>query len=408
MKPTQVLHNLFEVVPLAVRGQPVCLSLAFPTATLAAKPGFPAAALPQSGRLASGRGLTAELSRTSALGEAAELVSCCAWGNEELVMARDTMLGPAALAPEALNGFSAAQIGCRHDWNTCYRDFDWRPTERDLDCPMEWLRVEHALGGADAFVPADFVFIGRKQAGDEQAVAIGDSNGCASGIDDDAARVAALLELCERDAAARWWYGRRRRPILDPVSIDGGTGFVDWLRDRERRFFLFDITSDIPVPVVAAVSAEADGSDVVMGFAANSSLRQAALLALTEMVQMEFSLETVRAFGGDAGQWAEWRARVTLATPPLDVVSCRERAIILDNDRPGTLGYLLEACGRAGIPLWFAKMTRDIIGVPAWRAISPALCHTKPRFALPRLMEPDRRDLAPVARNPEAQVPLLI
>ena len=46
------------------------------------------------------------------------------------------------------------------------------------------------------------------------AVAIGDSNGCASGATLEEAKTAAILELIEWDATARWWYGRSPRPVI--------------------------------------------------------------------------------------------------------------------------------------------------------------------------------------------------
>ena len=68
----------------------------------------------------------------------------------------------------------------------------------------------------------------------------------------------------------------------------------------------------------------------------------------------------------------------------------------------------VEACRSAGIGLWFADLTRGAVGVPAVRAISPDLCHIKPRFARPRLLQADAGDLGPVQPGPQDQVPLLI
>src|SRR5688500_10311657 len=127
--------DLFEVVSLPVGDAPLSLAVALPGPALMRMPGFPQAALPQSGRVASGRGLTAERCRASAFGEAVELVSCCAWGSEALVTARDRELGPAALSPRVLNGFSQGQMDGRATWNSRYAGFDWRPPPRDPERP---------------------------------------------------------------------------------------------------------------------------------------------------------------------------------------------------------------------------------------------------------------------------------
>jgi ribosomal protein S12 methylthiotransferase accessory factor len=352
-------------------------------------PGFPRAALPESGRVASGRGLTIEASRRSCLGEAVELASCCDWGDRELVRASADELGLAALSPATLNGFTAEQLRGREDWNTLRAGFDWRPPAIDAITRLDWIAVEDAYGGPVRFAPADFVMIGRQEPGDEAAVAIGDSNGCAAGSNAEAAKVAAVLELIERDATGRWWYGCRRRSPLEIGSIAGTDAMRDWLADRERRTWLFDITSDIAVPVLAAASAESNGEDVALGFAARFDGHSAAIAALTEMLQMEVSIFSARAFNLRTGPVATWRSSVRMCLPPLDAsekVSPKRPAWPATCDG---LSQMLELCHRKEIDLWFADMTRPTIGAPVFRALSMTLCHFKPRFARPRLTEPN-------------------
>lgn len=403
----RALDQLFDILDLPGGGGPVRLAIAMPRAALVRLPGFPQVALPDSGRVATGRGLDEAGSRASALGEAAELVSCSAWGNETLVTARAGDIGPAAVPPEMLNGFSDSQLASRASWNDRNRDFDWRPPPCGPAAEIDWLEVEDAHGGPPAYVPADFAFIGRKAAGDERAVASGDSNGCACGASAESARLAATLELIERDAAARWWYGRRQRPVLDLAILDDTSGLVSWLYARRRRTWLFDITTDLGVPVAAAASSERDGSDVALGFAAKPDIREAALAAMTEMVQTELPLAAARKLGADAADWTQWRQTVTMAWPPLDPVGApRAGGPLRLPSIPPSLDALVDACARAGVRLWFADMTRDALGVPAFRALSAELCHIKPRLARKRLLGPDRHDLGPVVSAPETQIPL--
>jgi ribosomal protein S12 methylthiotransferase accessory factor len=402
---------LFDVVPLPGDGGPAHFAIALPGAALRSMPGFPAAASPESGRVANGRGLDAEQCRKSCLGEAAELVSCTAWGDEPLVTASLAEMGPAGLSPRALNGFTQGQLRRRDDWNCSPHEFDWRPRPLDAGAAIAWLRVEDAFAGEARYVPADFAFIGRRQPGDEAAVAIGDSNGCAAGEDADAARLAAVLELVERDATARWWYGRRRRRTIDPAEIEGVVALTAWLAQRSRRAWLFDITTDLDVPVIAAVSAEPDGRDVALGFAAKLDVKAASVAALTEMLQMEISLLAASALGGAAPSWACWRAAVDMATPPLDAAlglppqpleASHPAARPVPSGQSAQLTAVLQACARADVDLWFADMTRPFIGVRVFRALSTKLCHYKPRFARPRLLAADGRDLAAVAQTAAA------
>ena len=116
----QRLARLFQVFELPTGDLPVHLAMAMPDEALTRLAGFPAAALPSSGRIASGRGRTAEMCAASALGEAVELVSCCAWGDEAVIEATEADLGPAALRPEDLNGFTEEQIGERRWFQSIY------------------------------------------------------------------------------------------------------------------------------------------------------------------------------------------------------------------------------------------------------------------------------------------------
>ena len=418
---------LFEVVDLPHAGGPVPCAVALPGDQLRALPGFPQAATPEAGRLASGRGLSVAAARRSALGEAAELASACAWGDEAVVTATIAAIGPAAIAPAALTGFSARQLGSREAWNSRHGGFDWRPPAFDEAREIGWIEVADAFGGPSAFAPADAVLIGRREAGDADAVAIGDSSGCAAGETVEAATLAAVLELVERDATGRWWYGGRRRPPVAPDAAELPAGLAGFLTERERRTVVFDITTDLGIPVVAAVSAEAGGADVALGFAARLDAPAAACAAATEMLQMEVALEAARELGREAADWWTWR-RVTMALPPLDAAD-RVPAAKLAEEGVGNapladrrrgdsrstkgragdgLGAVLAALDRAAIPLWTVDLTRPAIGVPVVRALSTALCHAKPRFARPRLGAPDPRDVERVAVGRERRVPLLV
>jgi ribosomal protein S12 methylthiotransferase accessory factor len=309
-----------------------------------------------------------------------------------------------------LNGFSPDQLRRRAAWNRRYAGFDWRPPARNEALPLDWAAVDDAYGGARAFAPADFVFIGRREAKDRGAVAIGDSNGCAAGPDVETAKLSAVLELIERDATGRWWYGRRRRAPIDPADVEGISVFTRWLSERERQTLLFDITTDLDIPVMAAASSEPDGREVALGFAARLDANAAAISALTEMVQMEASLAASRALGDMAGSWAYWRRRVTMRTPPLDAAKAstqeRLRGRLSNEASFGGLSPVLNACARAGVDLWFADMTRAAIVVPVFRALSTTLCHYKPRFARKRLCAAEARVLPPAA-GPRLREPWL-
>lgn len=390
------LAAFFEQIEVKPDGCPAFFAIALPLARLTAQwPNFPVAATPQGGRMANGRGLTQAACAASCLGEAAELSSCCAWGDEKFVRASAVELGADALSPDRLLGLTSAQFSAREAWNERLGAFDWRPVQSAPDAPLDWLQVQAAHTGETRFAPADAILIGRREAGDTQAVAIADSNGCASAEDLEVAKASAVQELIERDALARWWYGRRARHVVDISDIRGGTLLVAYLLKRTRISRLFDITTDLGIPAFAAVSAEPDGSDVAIGSSASLDADKAALSALLEMLQMEISLEIARQAGSEAATWDTWRRAVSMATPPLSLAAAQTPLPRSSKSKQGSadpLSLYLDACSTAQVSLYYCDMTRSQLGIPTVRALSPDLCHFKPRFARTRLLARDPRD----------------
>lgn len=376
---------------------PVWACMAMPTDKVETDwPNFPAAAKPTSGRVANGQGLTEAECVTSCLGEFAELASCCDWGDEAIVPATQRQLGSQALAAAACPGLSAVQYAERDTWNHDWRAVDWRPPLPDIEKPLDWLQFDDLISGACTFIPADVALIGRREAGDEAALMISDSNGCACGPDIDSAALAAILELIERDALGRWWYGRRSRPLVDLTNIDGDGALFDHLRQRDRSTQIIDITTDLGIPTFVAVSCEPDGRDVVHGHAAGFDSEATVQSAMLEMLQMEISLEVARVVGEAAGVWHVWRGAVDMAVAPLS--SGGPPAEPTRFPQPITtaadgIAHCVDACRSAGVSLSLIDRTRPEIGVPAVRAVSTDLCHYKPRFARSRLLAPDTRDL---------------
>jgi ribosomal protein S12 methylthiotransferase accessory factor len=124
------------------------------------------------------------------------------------------------------------------------------------------------------------------------------STGCAAGQTYTDACLGGLLELVERDAAALWWEaGRPARPLpLEALAAGGVVALLHALRRsmRSRRTFMLDITSDIGVPVVAAVSVDARNRGFACGLGAAVGFADAAKAALLELCQLELAQHVVR------------------------------------------------------------------------------------------------------------------
>ena len=110
------------------------------------------------------------------------------------------------------------------------------------------------------------------------------STGCAAGQTVAAAASRAALELVERDALALWWRGGRRgRPIAeDSAAGRAGAELLAQMRQgkADRQSWVLDITTDLDIPAVVAVSTRPDGFGCALGFAARLSLSAAVRAAI--------------------------------------------------------------------------------------------------------------------------------
>src|SRR5262245_22880939 len=222
-----------------------------------------------------GSGLTFEEALASCLGECVERLSQIEHVGD-IVERRS--LHDADAVPPALRELMARQLDAS-----------------GIDCgsSLEWL-AGCALGsGERRLVPADWV-LRRAHPGPlfDRATAL--STGAAAGRTFADAAVRGLLELVERDAAAQWWIaGCRGRPFaLEELAGEAFSARVRELRRgcRQRSTWLLDITSELGIPVAAAVSVARDGRSFACGIAARTAMEAAAQAAVLELCQAELGV----------------------------------------------------------------------------------------------------------------------
>lgn len=376
-------------------------------------PSFPKAARPESGRAAGGRGLDYESCMRSGLGEAIELSSCCAWGDEALSVATPEELGHEAIPPGPLLGFSQSQIAHRTNWNSSkLGQFDWQPPEANPRRPIAWMEGWDAVSGDLRLVPADYVLIGRRSRGDPHSTGVANTSGCAAAETAENAELRALLELIERDAVGRWWYGSRRRPVVSIEVLKNQVSLHAFIRKRERQTRLIDVTTDLNIPAIAAVSWEKDGQNVAMGFGARLTYQEAAMHAVVELLQTEIGL-IQRELSGEAYIF-DWKSSISANDISFDetvTTNCFDTS--LTNSVETQRDRCLESLGNADCTVTFVDQSRPEFEVPVVRAIVPELCNDKPRWGRQRLLAPDARDLGPkpigsVDGTPPNTFPLLV
>ncbi|MEM6676714.1 MAG: TOMM precursor leader peptide-binding protein [Pseudomonadota bacterium] len=240
---------------------------------------------------ASGKGITAAQSRISCLAEALERYSCAFTGSEPRQIARLSDLGDAGIHPDALLGFSDAQYDARATLNRQNANVHFIPERFREDARVEWTPVWSLTKEETRWIPTRHAFYEyrAREVPEDHAFCHGDSNGCAAGATVAEATLQGVLELVERDAVALWWYNRLTRP---GISFDGiNDAFTDRMQAayerRGRVLHMLDVTSDVGIPVVIAVTANKErGDGILMGFGAHFDPGIAAERALTELNQI--------------------------------------------------------------------------------------------------------------------------
>jgi YcaO-like protein with predicted kinase domain len=169
----------------------------------------------------------------------------------------------------------------------------WSVDER----PITWLEGKWLDSGQAALVPLDVVRIGTPPA--DLAAVSQSTNGLAAGPTPEHALLHGLLELIERDAVCLWGFRRDAAALasaIDPAALCDPVvdELTARLHDRGFRLNLFDLTTDIGVPVVYAVIAEAEGAsrhfDAATGAGCHPVAAIAARRAIVEAAQTRISV----------------------------------------------------------------------------------------------------------------------
>jgi bacteriocin biosynthesis cyclodehydratase domain-containing protein len=371
--------------------------------------------------MSSGKGVSDVQARASGLCEGLERYSGVFRGDEPRRRARLRDLAEAALQPNDCMLFSEWQYRERDAWNARKSTYNYVPRKFDPEAEIEWTPVWSLTRQASRYLPTSFCYFNYPFT-DQEAFCIACSNGNAAGNTLEEAILQGFFELVERDSVALWWYSRVRRPGVDLDSFADPylVSLRDFLRRRHREMWAIDLTSDLNVPVFAAVCRSILGPEerIVLGFGAHLDAHIALLRAVTEMNQMLSSLlqepdrEVLSEHVTDR-ETVEWLRTATVANQPYlladDAVPPR-KASDYERSWSDDVTQDVRACQalveRRGMEMLVLDQTRAEIGLPVVKVIVPGLRHFWARFAPGRLYDvPVRlgwlaRPLAEIELNP--------
>jgi ribosomal protein S12 methylthiotransferase accessory factor len=330
----------------------------------------------------SGVGLSLQEAFQSCIGEGVEYLSQLQTAEDVVLSASSdpvSALGPRA--KEFVAAFSAYKV---------------RP-----EAELSWCRARRLIDGSEVLLPADLCFR-RPPAQQQVRPPFPLSTGSAAGTSWEAAALHGLLELIERDAASLWWRGGARGRSI-PASHEAqvtAQALLSQLRqgNSARRSWLLDVTSDIGVPCVVALSCKADGFGVAFGMSARPTLAAAARSAIKEMCQIEMAYEIVEAKCRERGEAAlnardrVHRCRATEINadrcPLLQPLSEEARHFVIDASAAGdVLRLIVERLEQFGVECFCLDLTRARFAVPAARIFTAGMQLEPSEIVTPRLAD---------------------
>jgi ribosomal protein S12 methylthiotransferase accessory factor len=253
----------------------------------------------------------------------------------------------------------------------------------EADRPMAWVPSRRLADGARMWFPLDICY--RRHVTEQDfKPPLKLSSGCAAGVTREEATLRALLELIERDAVALWWRGGRRGRAVAPGS-EAASGAAELLAQARqghghRTSWLLDITTDVEIPVIAAISTGSDGYGFAVGFGARLTVADAARAAVFELCQVELGLHVVAAKRRESGDEAMNESdRRQLRRGTFDTRKC---ALLQpqtgDFAEPSTapassLQHVLDRLQARDIAVYAIDLTRPQFLVPVVRVLAPGL-----------------------------------
>ena len=354
----------------------------------------------------SGKGMTDAQARASGLCEALERYSGNFYGDEIRKRASYRRLGGSAVHPNECMLFSEEQYRRRQQWNAQCSGFQLVPDPLDEEAEIEWTPVWSLTAQEFKYLPTGYCYYGYPGFQEGAYYCWADSNGNAAGNTLEEAILQGFLELVERDSVCLWWYNQLQRPAVDLDSFD--EPYIQDFRKRYRKInrdiWVLDLTSDLGIPVFAAVTRRTDKAEeeIMLGFGAHFDPRIGILRALTELNQLAAAAaardgrdeHSDEYFSDERWEYQQhWMQTATLANQPYLVPNAttpRARSdyeALWSEDLRDDILRCQDVVTQRGMEMLVLDQTRPDIGLPVVKVIVPGLRHFWRRLGPGRLYD---------------------
>lgn len=233
--------------------------------------------------VSSGKGMTAQESRMSALGEALERYCASAWSDENIVYKRREELEGPSLDPRRLVLFRPEQ----------YASLKYAPYQESSR--LGWVPARSLASGEQVWVPALAAFMAYDVRSPEEFLFPITSNGLAAGPSLPRAILSAVYEVLERDAFLAMWLHSLPCQRISPFSHPQPEvqGLCHSYARRRVAMELYRIPMDHSCHVFAGIAFSEGGPDgpaSVVGLGADLDPVRAARSAVLEVSQVRPAL----------------------------------------------------------------------------------------------------------------------
>lgn len=355
------------------------------------------------GGRSAGKGRTDSQARASGFCEAIERYSGVFQGDEFREKGSYQQLGDKAIHPNTCINFSQQQYQDREQWNNeCPGWFQKIPEPFDEAREIDWTPIWSLTHQEFKYLPTAYCYYGYPTTYKPDCWA--DSNGCAAGNTLEEAILQGFMELVERDAVALWWYNCLQKPQVDLDSFD--EPYFDSLKQYyqtiDRELWVLDITSDLNIPVFAAISRRKNCpvEDIVLGYGAHFDAKIAISRALTEVNQILPNVLFTKADGSTSYPPSadilavDWWKTATITKQaylvPGDKFAAKtgkDYSSITRDDLLEDIQLCQQIIEKNGMEMMVLDQTRPDIGLKVAKVIVPGMRHMWKRLAPGRIYD---------------------
>jgi len=256
------------------------------------------------------------------------------------------------------------------------------PSDSDLDAEIPWVEGWDLMNDEAIFVPASAVFHPLPK--EYHQLMRTNTNGLASGNELEEAVFHGLSEVVERDAWSLVEATRNTGPQVTDVNTGLAAELLEKFASAEVEVRIKDITSDVGVPTIAAVSDDIKLKDpalLTIGMGTHTSAEVAVLRALTEVAQSRLTQihgaredTTTADFRRQIGYDRTKRMNKHWFGEADDDRAFPKIASHDSDDFLDDVNYVLKRLEDGGMKRAIVfDLTREEIGVPVVRVIVPGL-----------------------------------